>query len=192
MLTSIYFVRHALSPFSIDSERERGLSEQGEADARAVAEVLRHESIDAIVSSSYRRAIATVEPLADLLQKPIARYDELAERAIASIKIAIREEELLEAIKHSFEDIDYCMADGETTRAAQERSIPVIEKLLTQHRGQGIAIGTHGNIMTIIMNYYDREIGYDFWLQTSKPDIYKVTFKGLVYQGIERLWHLPD
>jgi 2,3-bisphosphoglycerate-dependent phosphoglycerate mutase len=192
MFTTIYFVRHALSPFSIDSERERELSEQGRADARIVADILRHEPIDVIVSSSYRRAAATVEPLAALLQKPITLYEELAERAIASLKITISEDVLLEAIKRSFEDIDYCMTDGETTREAQSRSIPVIEKLLTEHAGQGIAIGTHGNIMTIILNYYDSKIGYDFWTRTSKPDIYKATFKGLEYLGIERLWHLPE
>lgn len=192
MLTSIYFVRHALSPFSLDNERKRDLSEQGHADARTVADILRHEPIDIIVSSSYRRAAATVEPLAELLQKPITLYDELAERAIASLKITIEEDIILEAMKRSFEDIDYCMTDGETTRAAQQRSIPVIEKLLTEHAGHGIAIGTHGNIMTIILNYYDKRIGNDFWLQTSKPDIYKATFEGLEYVGIERLWHKPE
>ncbi len=192
MLTSIYFVRHAVSPFSLDNERERDLSEQGRADARIVADILRHEPIDVIVSSAYRRAAATVEPLAAHLQKPIILYDELAERAIASLKITISEDVILEAIRRSFEDIDYCMAEGETTREAQRRSIPVIEELLTEHAGQGIVIGTHGNIMTIILNYYDNQIGNGFWLGTSKPDIYKATFKGLEYQGIERLWHVSE
>jgi len=190
--TYIYFVRHAESPFSLDSERERGLSEQGQADAEKVAELLRNEPIDVIVSSSYRRAVATVEPLARSRELPIIEYDELAERAIGSMKIAISEQELLPAIRQSFDDIDSCMPGGETTRAARQRSIPVMDKLLTAYRGRSIALGTHGNIMTIILHHYDRRFGYDFWTQTSKPDIYKAAFADSEFLGIERLWQSSD
>ena len=57
-----------------------------------------------------------------------------------------------------------------------------------QDNGQKIAIGTHGNIMTIILNYFDKNYGYDFWLQTSKPDIYKLEFDGIELLRVNRLW----
>lgn len=68
MKTYIYFVRHAISDFSLGDEQERGrgLSEQGTLDACKVAQQLIDEGIDIIVSSTYARAIATVKPLADL------------------------------------------------------------------------------------------------------------------------------
>jgi len=59
MKTWIYFVRHAASPFYPGDERNRGLSEQGWRDAVRVAELLRHEGIDVIASSSYARAVET-------------------------------------------------------------------------------------------------------------------------------------
>lgn len=64
MRTFIYFVRHGIASFSLELESTGGasLSEQGRADAERVAELLRDESIDVVVSSSYTWAIETVTP----------------------------------------------------------------------------------------------------------------------------------
>ena len=35
-----------------------------------------------------------------------------------------------------------------------------MEKLLDEFKGKSIVIGTHGNIMTIIMNHYNKEYGF--------------------------------
>ena len=188
MKTYLYFVRHAASPFSLDNELQRGLSEQGQADSHVVAEILKNEEIDLIVSSTYRRAIDTVRPLAERMNQQIILYDGLAERAIASLKSEIPEVELLKAIEESFKDINYCLPEGETTKQARVRSLPIIEKLLSDNKGKKIAIGTHGNIMTIILNFFDPSYGYEFWLHTSKPDIYRLEFEGLSLNNVERLW----
>ncbi|WP_084760564.1 histidine phosphatase family protein [Cohnella panacarvi] len=82
--------------------------------------------------------------------------------------------------------------EGETTRHAQDRAIPRIKQLLAEFAGKKIAIGTHGNIMTIILNYFDGSHGYEFWAQTSKPDIYKLEFDGERFVQVERLWTPPD
>lgn len=191
MKTYIYFVRHGIAPFSLEHERKGGasLSEQGKMDANRVAELLRIEEIDVIVSSSYFRAIETVSPLAELLQKDIIQYEELIERPIASLNYVVSDEELLIGIEKSFVDIDFCMPEGETTRYAQKRAIPIIMKLLSDYKGKKIAIGTHGNIMTIIMNYFNSKYGFEFWKQTTRPDIYKLEFEETELNLVERLWN---
>ncbi|MDQ0915263.1 histidine phosphatase family protein [Paenibacillus sp. V4I5] len=191
MKTYIYFIRHGIAPFSIEHERTGGtrLSEQGELDAKRVAEILSNEDIDVIVSSSYFRALETVSPLAELLKKEIIPYIELIERPIASLNYAVSEEELLIGIEQSFVDIDFCLPEGETTRQAQERAIPLIMKLLSDFKGKKIAIGTHGNIMTIILNYFDANYGFEFWKQTTKPDIYRLEFEEKELNLVERLWN---
>lgn len=190
MTTHIYFVRHGIAPFSLELERAGGasLSEQGKADALRVAELLGSENIDVIVSSSYHRAKETVAPLAVQIQKEVIPYDELIERPIATLTYPISEEELLLGIEKSFTDIDFCMPEGETTRQAQERAIPIILKLLSDYEGKKIVIGTHGNIMTIILKYFDSNYGFEFWKQTSKPDIYKLEFKEKELKSVARLW----
>ncbi len=42
--------------------------------------------------------------------------------------------------------------------------------------------------MTIILNYFDKKYGYEFFEQTSKPDIYKLEFEELELTHVERLW----
>lgn len=190
MKTYIYFVRHGIAPFSLEHERAGGtsLSEQGKIDAKRVAELLRGEDIDVIVSSSYFRAIETVSPLAELLKKEIIPYVELIERPIASLNYPVSEEELFFGIEKSLIDIDFSMPEGETTRQAQGRSIPIIMKLLSDYKGKKIAIGTHGNIMTIILNFFDSNYGFEFWKQTTRPDIYRLEFEERELKLVERLW----
>ncbi|MNP25434.1 hypothetical protein D3C76_1182420 [compost metagenome] len=89
-------------------------------------------------------------------------------------------------------DKDFALEGGETTHRAQQRAIPIMESLLVEHRGKNIVIGTHGNIMTIIMNYYDDTFGFDFWNRTSKPDIYKMVFNGDQLEQVERIWNDAD
>ena len=104
MKTYIYFVRHAISPFSIGNEKERGLFEQGKQDAHKVAQLLIDEGINVIVSSTYKRASETVKALADQLNLPILEFEELRERPIASLEYEVAEEELQVAILKYFDN----------------------------------------------------------------------------------------
>jgi 2,3-bisphosphoglycerate-dependent phosphoglycerate mutase len=188
MNTTIYMVRHAESPFIFGQEKERGLSEEGLADSKRIAKLFDDIEINCMVSSSYTRAIQTVQYLAHKKKLPIVEYEELRERQIKGLDYKAPWEQLLKAIERSFEDIDFSLDGGESTMKAQQRAIPIIEKLLREYEGKNIVIGTHGNIMTIIMNYYNKEYGFNFWNSTSKPDIYKMTFKSKELINIERMW----
>lgn len=188
METRIYMVRHADSPFVFGEERSRGLSEQGHEDAFKVADLLDSFDIHYVCSSAYTRAIQTVQHLASRRNLSIYEYEELRERPIKGLNDRASWDELLVAIEKSFVDPDFALDGGETTRDAQRRAIPIIEQLLSEHNGKNIVIGTHGNIMTIIMNYFDNNYGYDFWMSTSKPDIYEMTFEGINLKCVSRLW----
>ncbi|MDM5155133.1 histidine phosphatase family protein [Bacillus sp. DX1.1] len=188
MTPVIYMVRHAKSPFKFGEEKTRRLSKEGEIDAKKVTELLIDKDIDVIVSSSYTRAVQTVQALAMHKGLTIKEYDELKEGPIKGLDYKLSEDEILEAIKLSFEDKNYCLSGGESTLQAQNRSIPIIKNLLKDYEGKNIVIGTHGNIMTIIMNYFDDRYGYDFWKSTSKPDIYKLEFKNESLIKVKRLW----
>ncbi|MCQ6561235.1 histidine phosphatase family protein [Paenibacillus mendelii] len=188
MKTVIYMVRHAESPFVHGEERTRGLSAEGFQEAKRVAEVLRDVEIHYIASSPYTRAKQTIQHIADHHSLSIIEYEELMERPIKGLDYKGTWEVLEEAISKSFDDKDYALEGGESTRIAQQRAIPVIEKLLEEQLGKNIVIGTHGNILTIIMNHYDEQYGYEFWKQTSKPDIYKLVFDHQRLEGVERVW----
>ena len=191
MKTTLFMIRHAQSPFIFGQERTRELSERGKLDANKITEQLKQETIDVIVSSPYKRAIQTIEGIANEHQMEITIFEGLKERPIKGA-YKLSAEEIEQAIKKSYDDKDYCLPGGETTRQAQERAIPVIKQLLTDYEGKSIVVGTHGNIMTIMMNYFDEQYGYDFWINTSKPDIYKLIFNDDVLVAVERVWEQDD
>jgi 2,3-bisphosphoglycerate-dependent phosphoglycerate mutase len=50
------------------------------------------------------------------------------------------------------------------------------------------AIGTHGNLLALLLNYFDPVIGFDFWSQLSMPDIYQLELDGRVLERYTRVW----
>lgn len=180
-------IRHAESPFIIGQERTRTLSNQGEIDAKKVSAIMKEKEIDLVVSSPYIRAIQTIEGIVDSKNIEVKVFEELRERQLKGA-YKLPEEEIQQAIKKSFEDIDFKLSGGESVRDVQNRAIPIINDLLNNYETKTIIIGTHGNVMTIIMNYFNKEYGYDFWKNTSKPDIYKLVFSKEKLQLVQRIW----
>ncbi|WLR42089.1 histidine phosphatase family protein [Bacillus carboniphilus] len=76
MNTYLYLVRHGDSPKE-GNERIRGLSEKGKRDALKVKDILIDEGIDVFVSSPYKRAILTIQPLANETGQGVKVHEDL-------------------------------------------------------------------------------------------------------------------
>lgn len=189
MKTTIYMVRHAESPYTEGNERTRGLSLAGKKNVEKVTELLQDEGINLIVSSPYARAVLTVEGLAERLNLEIQSIEELGERHFAGENYIISDEEFMPAIRDSFSDPNYSLPGGESAADCQNRSVAALQTILEEYKGKKIAIGTHGNVMTLMMQYFDSNYGFDFWIQTKKPDIYKMEFEDLELKDVTRLWN---
>lgn len=187
--THIYMVRHAESVHIHGEERTRGITEQGVEYSKSIADIFADIQVAAVVSSPYLRAVQTVQYVADQKGLPIQEYENLRERSIIGQEYEEKWEVILQAIEKSFDDKDYSLQGGETTNEAQGRSIPVLKLLLEQYEGKHVVMGTHGNIMTIMMNYYDSDYGFHFWKQTTMPDIYHLIFHDMKLTKVERMWN---
>ncbi|MFD1738719.1 histidine phosphatase family protein [Bacillus salitolerans] len=188
MNTFIYMVRHGDSP-KVGDERTRGLTESGKSEAIRVADLLKMEGINAVVSSPYIRSILTVEKLADELGQDVLVYEDLKERVFSSKTNRISDKELFSILEKSFSDPKFALKGAESNIACQERAINVLKELLVTYRGRRVVIGTHGVVMTLMINYYDKSYDLDFLLSTSKPDIYKLEFINQDLIKVERLWY---
>ncbi len=82
-MTTIYFVRHAHSTYTKE-ERERPLSEKGQLDAENVTSLLKDAHIDVVISSPYKRAIQTVQGIANTYDVSIQIEEDLRERLLSS------------------------------------------------------------------------------------------------------------
>ncbi|MEY8744383.1 histidine phosphatase family protein [Paenibacillus tundrae] len=185
MKTTVYMVRHAESPYDEGNERTRGLTAKGKADVEKVTKLLSDEGIDIILSSPYRRAVLSVEGLAQHLNLEIETFEDLRERHFSSDDVI----DLMSNIRNNFYNAEYVLPGGESNADCQNRSITVLKTILKEHKGKKIAIGTHGLVMTLMMNHFDSNYGLAFLDQLKKPDIYKMQFEDLELKEVTRLWN---
>jgi 2,3-bisphosphoglycerate-dependent phosphoglycerate mutase len=187
MQTFIYMVRHGDSPKE-GNERTRGLTEKGSLDAQKVTAILADERIDIVASSPYKRSILTVNEIAHQLNKDILVYEDLKERRFSAEVTRVGDKELIPLLKKSFMDTSYALAGGESNADCQKRAVSVLLELLETFQGKKVVIGTHGAVMTLMMEYFDSSYGLDFLYSTSKPDVYKLEFNKQDLIRVKRLW----
>ncbi|WP_175988070.1 histidine phosphatase family protein [Bacillus sp. Marseille-Q1617] len=184
MKTNIYFVRHAHSVYTPE-ELERPLSERGRRDAARVTTILKDKNIQAVCSSPYKRAIETVQGTASYYDQEIEVYENMKERTLSEKSLDDFEQSILRV----WQNPDFSFDGGESNREAQKRGIQSFMQILEKYEGKNAAIGTHGNIMVLIMNHFDESFGFEFWNKLEMPDIYKMTFEGKSLVGVERVWN---
>ncbi|MEK3930981.1 MULTISPECIES: histidine phosphatase family protein [Bacillus] len=188
MNTYIYMVRHGESSKLEGSERTRGLTEKGSLDAHRVTDILKTEGIDTFISSPYKRAVLTIEKKANFYEKEILVYENLKECMFSSGDQVISDKEVYPLVKKMFSNPDFALMEGESYKDCQRRVVKVLKEILMDFQGQKIVIGTHGLVMTLMMNYFDKQYGFGFLIHTSKPDIYKLEFNDEQLLNVEKLW----
>ncbi|WP_409290363.1 histidine phosphatase family protein [Peribacillus sp. SCS-37] len=183
MNTDIYFVRHAHSIYTPD-EINRPLSEKGRADAIRVEGLLSKRNITNVISSPYQRAIGTVQGVADEFELDIELREDLRERLLSTEPV----DDFAEAMNKVWSNPSIALEGGESNKEAQARGVRAVKSILKTYPGQSIVLGTHGNIMVLIMNYFDTQYDFSFWKRLDMPDIYKMSFNGGTLASTERIW----
>ncbi|MFB5250459.1 histidine phosphatase family protein [Bacillus mycoides] len=181
-MTTIYFVRHAHSTYTKE-ERERPLSEKGWLDAQNITSLLKDEKVDVVISSPYERAMQTVEGIANANKLSIQLEEDLRERLLSKEPV----EDFYDAIQKVWEDWTFAYEGGESSDVAQRRAVLCMQNIMGKYKGKNIVIGTHGNIMVLIMNYFDSKYDFQFWKTLHMPDVYKLTFDNNRFISAERI-----
>lgn len=167
MNNTYYFIRHAYSIYTPD-EINLPLSDKGQ-ESLAQLEFLAYKSITAIYSSPYRRAIQTIEPLAQSLKLAIQSDERLIERKLSSQVIA--DQDFEEALMKLWSRPTFSLVGGESNQQAQQRALALLHELESKHQNEEIIISSHGNLICILLSTFDSSIDYDFWSSLSVPDV---------------------
>jgi 2,3-bisphosphoglycerate-dependent phosphoglycerate mutase len=173
-VTTLYLVRHCRAA---GQEPEAPLTEEGLAQAERLADFLAPLAPDRILSSPFRRAVQSVEPLAARLGLPIGIDDRLRERVLTTAPGS-----WLEQYRRSFDDVDAVLEGGESTRTAMARAAAAIAAALT-HSADSTVIACHGNLSTLILRHFDGRASFDEWLAMTNPDVFRI-----VAGRPERIW----
>ena len=167
MKNTYYFIRHAHSNYTPD-EINRPLSDKGQ-ESLAKLDFLADKPITAIYSSPYRRAIQTVEPLAQSLKLAIQTDKRLIERKLSSQAIA--DQDFEEALMQLWSQPTFSFIGGESNQQAQQRALVLLYELESKHQNEEIIISSHGNLICILLSAFDPGIDYNFWCGLSMPDV---------------------
>ncbi|WP_202079093.1 histidine phosphatase family protein [Caldalkalibacillus salinus] len=165
----IYLVRHCKATGQAPTA---SLTEEGQLQAEHLANFFTDNlnPIDFILSSTYARSKETIYPLAQKIKLKIHTDDRLSERILSSEDRVDWKDKLRE----SFVDLDMKLPGGESSREAMNRGIAVINEMINGSR-ENVIIITHGNLMSLMLKYFDDSYGFEEWKKLTNPDVYELT-----------------
>ena len=175
----VLLVRHAEPvPFGTPEvhDDDRPLTDDGRSAADELAAELDGWEVTAIYSSPYQRAVQTVTVLAERRGLPVQLIDDLRERRLAPEP----HDEWRDTLERSWNDADLEIPGGESGRTAQRRAVAILDLLRTRHADGGrIVVGSHGNLISLILQALQPEVGYDFHMAMPMPALYRLTHDGM-------------
>lgn len=179
MKKQIYLIRHCEAE---GQEANASLTEKGYIQAIQLAEFFSNLKVDRIISSPFLRALESIEPFAKSKNIDVQIDDRLAERVLSSLSIP----DWLDKLKDTFSDMELKLKGGESSTEAQERILEVIDEVILRNL-ENTLIVTHGNIMSLLLRYYDHNFGFQQWKDLSNPDVFLLQFTKNSC-SIERVW----
>ncbi|HYE23011.1 MAG TPA: histidine phosphatase family protein [Candidatus Paceibacterota bacterium] len=146
----LYFVRHGESNSNVDGVM-RGidsiLTDKGHKEAAFVAERMTHIGVDAVIASTYPRAIQTATPIVQALGLSLETNDLLIERRSPSaFRNKSQDAELkdeVQTFQARYCEDGYVHSDEETLPQMRERSLAAL-RFLEEHPATRICVVTHG------------------------------------------------
>lgn len=179
MTQEIVLVRHAAAT---GQEADAPLTIDGQRQAGALDHFLRPFRIDRVICSPFRRAVESIEPFCRHAGLRVETDPRLVERVLSVRSLT----DWREHLRRSFEELDYRLEDGESSRTAQERGMSVVREALASTRRY--AVVTHGNLLALILKGADPTVGFELWARLSNPDVFVLQADGQGPRGFSRVW----
>jgi probable phosphoglycerate mutase len=156
--TRILAIRHGQTAWNADSRiqghTDIGLDALGEWQAQRLADALAGEQLDALYSSDLARARQTAAPLAARSGVALQQDAGLRERGFGDFEglsfAQIEQRWPEQAAAWRRRDPEFGARGGEVLRDFRERVVAAVARLARAHRGQHIALVTHGGVLDLL------------------------------------------
>lgn len=169
-MKKIYIIRHCKA---MGQEVEAALTVEGIEQAKKLAERLQQYDIKRIISSSFTRAIQTIEPFSKKVQIEIEQDERLTERILSTENF----DDWIEKLEQTFLDENLKYIGGESSKEAVTRIEQLIEELFDSSI-EDSAIISHGNILSLLITKYNPDFGFTGWKTMRNPDVFLLTKDG--------------
>lgn len=172
-MAKVYFLRHGNFKSIPNNEFGGKLTSVGRSKSKKIHNLLKNVSISDIYSSPCLWTIETVEELAMELDKEIHIADEFNERMLSGEK----NEYDKEMVERLWSDWNFNFDGGESNFVAQKRAVEHLNSILKESKESTIVVSTHGHLITLILNHFDKRIGYEFCHSLKEPDLVFAEFE---------------
>ncbi|KHE71183.1 histidine phosphatase family protein [Halobacillus sp. BBL2006] len=180
-MDKLLLVRHSETE---GQHEDSPLTKLGVRQAQALASFLERSGhgVDRIISSPFLRAIETIKPFAMNKGLSIDTDERLEERILSHEPL----DDWEEVLHDTFQDPSLKLNGGESSDEAKERVLSLINELEGEDCGNVLLV-THGNLLALLLQKYNREIGFYDWKRLTRPDVFLVQKQGGEYT-VERIW----
>ena len=183
-MITYYLVRHAHADWK--PEENRILSAQGREEFNHIAEILEKFPIGVIYSSPSTRAYETILPLSKRIGISVEIEPSLRERNIGKSTI----EDFYKTVESLWRDPLLSFPEGESNHDAQQRGLGFLKQIQNENIAEHIVLSTYGNLLALILQYYNSAIDYKFWNKMTIPDIYELSSGQDGDISIRKLWNV--
>jgi len=201
--TRILAIRHGQTAWNADNRiqghTDIALDALGEWQAERLAQALGDEELEVLYSSDLMRARQTAAPLAARKGLALHLDSGLRERGFGEFEglsfAQIEQHWPEQAAAWRRRDPDFGARGGEVLRDFRDRVVAAVERLARAHRGQSIALVTHGGVLDLLYREATR-VALDAprsW-QLANAGINRLLHsnQGLVLVGWADVGHLHD
>jgi 2,3-bisphosphoglycerate-dependent phosphoglycerate mutase len=180
-ILDVLLVRHAVpvdvgSPGYEDRDDDRPLTEAGRDAAEQLADELEPYVITSVYSSPYARAVETVTPTARRRELEVHILPDLRERRLTLAPTPGWADHL----RRAWADPYYALDGAESGRQAQRRAMGLLDLLRARHADGGrLLVGSHGNLISLVLQAFEPDVDVDFHLAMPMPAIYHLQHDGI-------------
>lgn len=179
-MKEIYLVRHCQADGQMPDAK---LTELGLEQAQSLVRFFEEVKIDKIYSSTYDRAIKSVEPLAEKNALAIIEDERLTERVFTTVI----KEDWFETFKLGFENPDLVFEGGESGKAARARIVSMFEEIFASE-DEKIVVASHGNLISLFLQTINPNFDFQDYMNLSNPDVFFIHYSEEDQLSYERIW----
>ncbi len=185
-ITTITLVRHAQADAAALDPAARPLTEEGRADARRLAEILRRDGVTALYSSDYARARDTLAPAAEALGLSLTVDPDLREWRAGALP---KDRPFFDHARECWAHPDFCRGGGESFEGLTGRMRRALTRVRLACAGGHAAAASHGVAIAAVMRAFEPAFSFDDFLSLvpRAPFFYRMTFDEAGLAGAELL-----
>jgi broad specificity phosphatase PhoE len=179
-MTTLLLARHGETDWNREQrwqgQSDTPLNDTGRAQARALAEALASERIDAVYSSDLMRAHETARLIAEQRGLDVTAIPDLRERSFGSVEGMTTDE-----IQARYPGIELPWSDGETREAMAGRVLATLERIADTHPDAYVLVVSHGGPLRAVAT----QCGIDGIARIENCHVIRVELRDGILRGVD-------